>query len=117
MRYLAWTIGISLLLFQVGAIVYARFVPARYFCWAPFDMQTAYQLEVSVNGDTLTDQQIRARYRRLGRKGSDNRSPQHVIDVLQQTEERYHEADETHILLTYRVNGKEEQRWEYRSPR
>lgn len=117
MRILRWTLGLSLLLFQVAAIGYARFVPARYFCWAPFDTQTAYQLDVTVNGARLTDRQIRARYRRLGQKGSDNRSPQHVIDVLEQTEERYHPEDDAHIVMAYRINGKEEQRWQYRSPR
>ena len=31
-------IPILLFAFQLGAIVYARFVPTRYFCWAPYDI-------------------------------------------------------------------------------
>ena len=34
------------LAFQLVAIVYARFVPARYFCWAPYDTQTEYWVTV-----------------------------------------------------------------------
>ena len=116
MRILRWTLGISLLLFQLGAIAYARFVPARYFCWAPFDMQTSYQLNVIVNGQPLTAKQVQERYRRP-QKGFDNRSVQHLIDILEQTEERYYPDDDTRIIMTYRINGKEEERWEYRSPR
>ena len=82
----------ALLAFQVCAVLYARFVPSRYFCWAPFDMQTEYQAEVSVGGRKLSAKEIQQRYRR-GQKGVDNRSVQHVIDIFQQTEERYHRAD------------------------
>ena len=94
----------ALLAFQVCAVLYARFVPSRYFCWAPFDMQTEYQAEVSVGGRKLSAKEIQQRYRR-GQKGVDNRSVQHVIDIFQQTEERYHRADPAEIALKYRING------------
>jgi len=48
------TIGLALLGFQVFMIGYARFVPSRYFCWAPYDIQTEYRLDVTVNGRRLT---------------------------------------------------------------
>jgi hypothetical protein len=115
MRTLRWTIGLSLLAFQLGAVAYARFVPTRYFCWAPFDMQTDYRVDVTVNGRKLTPPEVRERYRR-GDRGTDNRSYQHVIDVFEQTEQRYHPGDETEIRMTYRVNGKQEQTWTYRQP-
>lgn len=115
MRTLRWTIGLSLLAFQLGAIVYARFVPARYFCWAPFDMQTDYRLDVTVNGKKLKAEQIQQRYHR-GAKGTDNRSTQHLIDIIEQTEQRYHPDDRTMVIMTYRVNGKEEQEWRYPQP-
>lgn len=115
MKSLRWSLGIVLLLFQVGAILYARFVPTRYFCWAPFDMQTDYRLVVTVNGKHLTDQEIARRYRR-GAKGTDNRSYHHVIDILEQTEKRYHSDDVTEIVMTYRINGKQEQQWHYHQP-
>src|SRR3954451_4346974 len=102
MRHLRWIIGLSLLTFQVGAIVYAHFVPARYFCWAPFDMQTDYRLEVTVNRRQLSAQEIQQRYRRPA-KGTDNRSTQHLIDIIEQAEQRYHPDDQTHVTMTYRV--------------
>ncbi len=110
-----WTIGVALLLFQFGAIVYARFVPSRYFCWAPFDMQTDYGIEASVNGERLNAAQIRQRYRRP-EKGTDNRSVQHVIDIIEQTEQRYHPRDKTEVTMKYRINGKAEQVWHYARP-
>jgi hypothetical protein len=115
MRTLRWTIGILLLSFQIGAMAYARFVPSRYFCWAPFDMQTDYQLSVTVNGKKLKPKEIQQRYRRPAR-GTDNRSFQHVIDIIEQTEQRYHPHDHTTVLMTYRINGKESQQWHYRQP-
>jgi hypothetical protein len=115
MRTLAWLLGLSLLAFQVGAIVYARFVPARYFCWAPYDMQTKYQLHVTVNGKQLTDKDIAQRYRRP-QNGIDNRSVQHVIDIIELTEQRYHSADSTEVVMTYTINGKKEERWVYGQP-
>jgi hypothetical protein len=105
-------IGAALLAFQVLMIGYARFVPSRYFCWAPYDIQTEYRLEVTVNGKRLNAKQIQARYRRP-KAGTDNRSPQHVIDILQGYEERYGRGEQTAIVMKYRVNGREEQEWRW----
>jgi hypothetical protein len=108
-------VGVSILVFQLAMIVYARFVPSRYFCWAPYDVQTDYWITTVVNGRRLTDSEIRARYRRSPR-GTDNRSPQHVIDILQGYEERYGRNDHAQVTMRYRVNGKEERVWR-REPR
>lgn len=106
-------IPILLLAFQVGAIVYARFVPTRYFCWAPFDTQTDYKARSTVNGRELTASEFRQRYRRP-QQGFDNRSPQHVIDMLQQVEERRASLGEkAEVVLQYRVNGKELREWRW----
>lgn len=115
LRNLRWTIGLALLALQLGAIVYARFVPSRYFCWAPFDMQTDYRLAVVVNGQRLDAKQIQQRYRRPAR-GTDNRSTQHLIDIIEGVEERYHPEDRVQVTMTYRVNGQEEQVWHFRRP-
>lgn len=112
MRILRWTIGLSLLAFQVGAIVHARYVPQRYFCWAPYDMQTDYQLKVTVNGKKLSPAEIAKRYRRPA-KGTDNRSYHHLIDILEQTEQRYHPDDHVQITMTYTINGQNKQTWHY----
>src|SRR5579872_5319400 len=105
MRTLRLSIGLSMLAFQMAAILYARTVPTRYFCWAPFDMQTDYRLAVKVDDQPLTDQEIRLRYKRDA-KGTDNRSSQHIMDIVEQTEKRYHPLDRTEVTMTYTVNGK-----------
>jgi hypothetical protein len=115
MRTFRWFIGLSLLAFQVGAIFYARTVPTRYFCWAPFDMQTDYTLDVVVNGRKLTPEEIGKRYKRSAR-GTDNRSSQHIMDIVQRVEQRYHPEDQTEVTMTYRVNGKQVPPWHYRQP-
>lgn len=111
-RLLRSSLAVSILLAQVAAIFYARFVPSRYFCWAPFDMQTDYQIEAQINGEHLTPSQIRSRYRRP-QKGTDNRSVQHIIDIIQQAEHRYHANDNSEVLLRYSVNGKELKTWKF----
>ena len=111
-------IPIALFAFQLGAIVYARFVPTRYFCWAPYDTQTDYVATATVNGRKLTPAEFRKRYRRPMR-GFDNRSPQHVFDMLEQVEQkRSQPGEQSSIVVKYRVNGKEprEWRWPHRDP-
>lgn len=115
MQTLRWTIGLTLLVLQLGAIAYARFVPSRYFCWAPFDMQTDYQIDATVNGEKLTPKEIRQRYHRPPR-GTDNRSYQHVIDIVEQTDRRYHPEDTVDLTITYRINGKQKHQWHYHQP-
>jgi hypothetical protein len=110
------TAGVALLLFQVVMIVYARFVPSRYFCWAPFDVQTEYKLQVHVNGKTLSANEIRARYRRP-QNGTDNRSPQHVMDIIEGYERTYGKNDHSTVVMRYRVNGKQDQTWQWPPPR
>jgi len=75
-------------------------------------MQTQYRLHVTVNGKELTAEQVRRRYRRA-RRGSDNRSPRHLMDILQQAEERYHARDPAEIVMHYSVNGRAEQVWQW----
>ena len=56
-------IGVGLLVFQVIMIVYARFVPARYYCRAPRDSINEYKLDVFLNGQNLNPEDIKKRYR------------------------------------------------------
>jgi hypothetical protein len=105
-------IGAVFLLCQLGMIAYARFVPTRYFCWAPYDTQTAYELKVSIEDRELSPQEIRARYRRPA-KGRDNRSPHHVMDIVRQYEETYGRGDDARVVMTYSVNGRPEEQWKW----
>jgi hypothetical protein len=103
--------ALAILLAQVVTMVYARFTPARYFCWAPYDMQTDYRLEVAIGGHELTPAEIRQRYRRPA-QGADNRSVQNLIDILEGVERNA--AQKASIVMTYRINGKEERTWRHR---
>jgi hypothetical protein len=78
-------------------------------------MHTDYRLEVTVNGKKLSANEIHERYRRPA-TGTDNHSFQHIMDIVEQAEQRYHAQDITQVLMTYRVNGKQEQQWRYRQP-
>ena len=75
-------------------------------------MQTDYELRVTVNGKKLTPTEILNRYKRPA-KGTDNRSFQHLIDLIQLAEQRYHPGENAQITMTYRINGKQEQQWQY----
>ena len=109
-------IPVLLFAFQLGAIVYARFVPTRYFCWAPYDTQTDYTATAVVNGKKLSAAEFRKRYRRPAR-GFDNRSPQHVFDMLEQVEKKRAALGESAtIVVKYRVNGKELREWRWPRP-
>lgn len=112
MRHVRTMLGSAILLFQLGMIGYARFVPARYFCWAPYDIQSEYRLDVSIDGRKLTAAEIRNRYRRP-KQGVDNRSIQHVMDIVRQYEETYGASDNAQVVMKYRINGKAEQEWRY----
>ncbi|MBI3697879.1 MAG: hypothetical protein HY238_23985 [Acidobacteria bacterium] len=112
MSGLRTAIGVAFLLFQLVMIVYARFVPSRYFCWAPYDAQSEYSLQVTIDGRPLTNQEIRRRYRRP-QTGVDNRSIQHVIDIVQQYEETRGRDDHARVIMKYKVNGGAEEQWQW----
>ena len=95
-------LGIAILLFQLGAIVCARFVPARYFCWAPYDSQNDYLIEAVVNSRVLSRDEIRGRYKKRA-KGADNRSIQHVMDIITGYETSYGAEENAQVTLSYRV--------------
>jgi hypothetical protein len=52
-KHLRNAIAIGILMFQVGAIVYARFYPTRYFCSAPNDAITKFKVQVTTQGREL----------------------------------------------------------------
>lgn len=98
--------------FQGAAIVYARFVPSRYFCWVPFDVQVEYALSVSLHGEPLSAKQIEQRYK-IRAHGIQQRALQHTFDILQQYEQTYGRNDDASITMTYRVNGGDPREWHW----
>ena len=106
-------IPIVLFAFQLGAIVYARFVPTRYFCWARYDTQTDYTATATVNGKKLT--------RRIPRSDIAGRSEALTIARRSTSStcwsrwnrSRARLGEQATIVMKYRVNGKELREWRW----
>ena len=95
---------------QVAGIVYARFVPTRYLCWAPYDQISFYRIDADRAGRALTPAEIGARYR-MPPAGRENRSIHHVLNTIAQFESTFGQADRVTVRVVYRVNGGPEQTW------
>ncbi|MDE2659514.1 MAG: hypothetical protein OXI45_04825 [Acidobacteriota bacterium] len=102
--------AIALLAFQVVMIGYARFVPSRYFCWAPMDSQNLYSIAVVIDGRELGPEEIEARYRQPA-QGGNWQAIQHALDKVRQYEETYGQDDDAEVVVTYTVNGHPEETW------
>jgi hypothetical protein len=95
---------------QLAGVVYARFVPTRYLCWAPYDQISFYEIEAERDGRRLTADEIGARYR-MPPDGRENRSIHHVLNGITQFEATYGRADHVTVRVRYRTNGRPEQTW------
>jgi hypothetical protein len=115
MSRLRWTLGLTLLALQVVALVQARFGPARYFAWAPFDMRTDYRIEAEVDGRPLGPDEIKQRYH-LRAEDRDMRSWHHVLDIIARVEARQDPSEPCHVRVHYAINGRPELIWELRRP-
>ena len=110
-RFVTRTLAaIALLAFQVVMIGYARFVPSRYFCWAPMDSQNLYSIAVVIDGRELNPEEIEARYRQPA-SGGNWQAIQHALDKVRQYEETYGREDGAEVVVTYTVNGHPEETW------
>jgi hypothetical protein len=105
-------VGALFLLLQVANMVHARFVPARWICWAPNDYATWYRLDVRVNGRSLTPAEIEERYQLPGEYVYQN-PPENIEDILRQYEQTYGKKDHAEVLLLYRVAGGPPQQWQW----
>jgi hypothetical protein len=103
----------ALLAIQLLLIARSRSSASRYFCWAPFDTQTSYELTVTVPGrGRLSPREVRMRYR-LDDYGRDNRSPQHLIDIVSQYEGTLGRPERADALMRYTVNGIHPGEWRW----
>lgn len=105
-------IGVVFLLLQLAAIVHARFVPSRWLSWAPNDYAVRYQLDVRVNGHSLSAEEIETRYQ-LPAEHIYQNPPQNIIDMLEQYERTYGRNDHAKVLLRYCVNGRDSAEWRW----
>jgi len=105
-------IGILFLLLQVGSITYARFIPERFFSWAPYDSHTKFEVRVTIDGETLTTEETVARYQ-YKMKGWEQRSIYNIISLISQYEYTYSKNENAKVIMTYTTNGDEEKTWKF----
>lgn len=105
-------IGMFFLFLQVLGICYARFVPERFFAWAPYDEQTNYHIQVRINDNPLTDSEVTKRYR-VSAKRVESRTIQNIFNIIEQYESTYGLKDKAKVSVKYNTNGKGEQLWLY----
>lgn len=104
--------GIVLLLAQLGLIAYSRTVSERFFCWAPYDQHSHYEVRVTAGGKELTPREISRRYRYKS-GGWEQRSIHNLFSIIRQYETTYGRADGAEIVVRYSTNGRPEEEWRW----
>lgn len=99
-------------LVQVFGIIYSRFLEVRYFCWAPFDQISNYEIKAEVNGVVYSPEQIRGRYN-IQSNGRENRSIHNVFSIIRQYEESYGREEKSAVKVIYSTNGKAKEEWNF----
>ncbi len=116
-------VGVLILSIQLFLIFFYRNQSEAYFCWAPHDQQSVYQLTAEVNGIPLNQKEISNRYhfdtkiywengkaewRRIEARAIGN-----VIGIIEQHELTYGKKDEVIIDLVYHINGGSRHQWKW----
>jgi len=109
------TLGILFLAAQAGAVFYARFIPERFFCWAPYDEHTSVQTVVKLGETELGPHQVNQRYRYMV-NGWEPRAIHNVLDIIEQYETTYGARDSAEVIVTYSINGHRSQTWRHPKP-
>ncbi|WP_299222858.1 hypothetical protein [uncultured Psychroserpens sp.] len=107
-------IGIIFLLLQVGSIVYARYIPERFFCWAPYDSHIKFEVFTTINGKMLTPNEAYHRYR-YKTNGWEQRSINNIFSLISQYESTYGKEDNATVIVKYSTNGHKELEWRYKN--
>lgn len=108
LRHLKRSLAALLILGQIAGIVAARFVPERFFCWAPYEEVTLFEIEATLDSRPLTSGEIQERYG-MARNGRQDRSIHNVISVLRWRESR--EKNPVTVRLNFTTNGRPQQVW------
>lgn len=104
----------SFFLVQVVGIVCSRFLEERYFCWAPFDQISYYEIKAEINGVLFSTQEITERYNIQG-NGRENRSIHNVFSIIKQYEKSYGKEEKAVVKVLYRTNGKAQEEWSFKT--
>lgn len=99
-------------LLQILGIIYSRFLDERYFCWAPFDQISYYEIIAEVNGVVFSPEEIQGRYN-IPASGRENRSIHNVFSIIRQYEESYRIEDKAVVKVIYSTNGKAKEEWDF----
>ena len=105
-------LGYLFLLFQVILIFYSRYIPERFFCWAPYDEQTSYEILVTIDGKKLSEDEVGKRYR-YGQKRMESRTVHNVFNMVKQYEETYGKHDNAQVEIIYSTNGGQNNTWNF----
>ncbi|WP_400079033.1 hypothetical protein [Winogradskyella sp. R77965] len=110
-KHLGLIVGVLFLFLQLTSIVYARFIPERLFCWAPYDEHSYYEIKVSIEGKVLTKNEISKRYR-YSSKGWEARSMDNIFSLVRQYEKTYGVNDNASVIIVYKTNGHKQKQWQ-----
>jgi hypothetical protein len=108
-------VGIAFLGLQLLAIIHARFVPERFFCWGPYDEHSRYWIDVTIDGKPLPAEEISERYR-YESSGWEVRRMRNVISIVRQYETSYGHADNALVTVSHEVNGRPLETWIWPEP-
>lgn len=95
---------------QMAGIIAGRFTETKFFCWAPYDQISTYDISVSINGVQLNEQSIFERYQRP-QTGRENRSIYNLLSIISQYETTYGQNDNASVVVTYTINGHRNEIW------
>lgn len=106
-------IGYLFLLSQLLSIIYARTIQERFFCWAPYDEHTYFEIIVKIEDEILSKEEIKNRYN-YESIGWEPRSINNIFNIINQHELTYGKNDNALIEVKYSTNGKKEELWQWK---
>lgn len=104
-------IGIIFICLQIGSIIYARFIPERFFCWAPYDSHINFKTTVTINNKVLSTEEAVERYH-YKMAGWEQRSIHNIFYLITKYERTYGVLDSARVKVNYSINGHKESVWE-----
>ncbi len=105
-----FTIGVLFLLLQLMLVVYARFIPERFFCWAPYDEHSYYEISIEIDNQVLSKNEIQNRYG-VYAQGWEPRSIHNILSIINQYESSYGKNDQAIVEVIYSINGHKKKLW------
>ena len=105
-----FVIGLLFIAMQIASVTYARFIPERFFCWAPYDIHTKFKVNVTIDGELLSPQEAEIRYK-YKMEGWEQRSIDNIFSLIKQYESTYGKRDNASVEVIYSENGKPEEIW------